>query len=206
MHGAAVKIRRGGRVALGWGYMTDNIPSVQAVAETFQSHYGLIVTAAFRFAPTPELVYDIVHQTFVEFMETAMKGHWDTTRDPAPFLYRITKNTAVNFWRREKLHSTETMCAIGEILMRSSANDEDDFESLNERLDALNHCLAELPPKSREVIEQHYLHDVTLESLARRLAMPSNSLRKTVFRLRLKLRDCITRYLNKPISDAAPTS
>lgn len=172
-------------------------PSAQEVADTFQSNYGLVVSVAIRFAPTPELVYDVVHQAFVEFMESAMRGHWVPSRDPAPLLYRITKNTAANLWRRERQYSTEVTRMISEKLMQSPDERTDETsEATCGAVKALKGCMGELNAKSREMIEQHYLHDISLERIAERLSVPSNSLRKTLFRIRIKLRDCITRKLN----------
>lgn len=175
-------------------------PTIQSVIRTFQAHYGLIISVAGRYAPTPDLVFDIVNQVFIDFLEGATKGNWDPTRDPAPFLFAITKNRAMKQWRQEKRHSSATIQKVGEELMKMRRNKEEDAESMNESLELLKHCMEKLPPKSRELVEEHYLREVSLKKIARLRAVSSHTLSKTLFRIRLKLRDCVDRSLRKTAS------
>lgn len=174
-----------------------NIPDAQLVTETFQSHYGLVVTAAGRFAPTPDLVYDVVHQTFIDFMNTAMRGGWDPEDNPGPLLYEIAKNRAIDIWKKERMLTGENRQRIGERLMQMQRSREIDLPAADRRIDALDDCLRKLTPKAREIIEQHYFGKMPLENLARQLSTPAGTLRKTLFRIRSKLRDCISRQLNE---------
>lgn len=177
--------------------MTNEPPETKTVVQVFQSHYGMIIAAASRYAPTPDLVYDVVHQVFIEFMDAAMKGNWDQSRDPAPFLYKITKITAYKLWRQKMVYSDEMIRKIGEKLMEMKRNEASRFDKENESIDALNCCLKKLPEKSRDVIEKHYMHEMSVESIAKNLAVSAATLRKTLFRIRLKLRECIEARLDK---------
>lgn len=177
--------------------MTNEPPEIKTVVQVFQSHYGMIIATASRYAPTPDLVYDVVHQVFIEFMDAAMKGNWDQSRDPGPFLYQITKITAYKLWRQKMVYSDEMVRKIGERLMEMKRNEASHFDKENESIEALNRCMKKLPEKSRDIIEKHYFHEMSIEAIARNLVVSAATLRKTLFRIRLKLRECIDAHLTK---------
>lgn len=175
----------------------SNIPDAQLVTQAFQSHYGLVVAAAGSYAPTPDLVYDVVHQAFIDFMNTAMRGGWDPQNSPGPLLYEIAKNHAIDLWKKERMLTGENRLRLGERLMQMQRDRKDDPAAADRRLGALDECIQKLSPKAKEIIEKHYFGNMTLENLARQLSTPSGTLRKTLFRIRSKLRDCISRQLNE---------
>lgn len=168
----------------------------QSIADVFQSHYGLIIAVASRFSPSPDMVYDIVHQTFIDFMTAAMNGRWDPSRKAGPFLAEIAKNRAKNLWRQEKKRSPEHLQKVGETLMAMQRGEKEDWETLNEKISALDGCLQKLPEKSFLLIEKHYFQKISFEQISKDLNHSANTLRKMVCRIRAGLRDCITRELN----------
>lgn len=168
----------------------------QTVATAFQTHYALIVAAASRYAPTTDMVYDVVNQSYIDFMNAAMEGRWTPQSNTGPFLYEIAKRRAVDLWREKKKNTTEVRKKIGEKLLDMQKSQSEDFEASNERIGALDDCLRQLSTKSRKLIEQHYMQKISFEKIAQDMVVSSNSLRKTIFRIRVKLRDCISKKLN----------
>lgn len=168
------------------------LPDSNLVTLEFQKHYGLIVAVATRYAPTSDLVYDVVHQAYIDFMNAAMRGDWDPAKDSRPYLHEIVKNRAIDLWRQEKKRSTENMQKIGEMLLEQQQRQESDWNHEDERISLLNACLKTLGEKARELVTRHYFQQVSIEKIAEEMSLPSNSLRKTLSRIRGKLKDCIS--------------
>ena len=62
-------------------------------------------------------------------------------------------------------------------------------------LDALEHCLAKLPEKSRRLLILRYGEAEPLEAIARQLRISRDAIYQALGRLRRRLRDCMQRYL-----------
>lgn len=163
------------------------------IAQTFQKHHGLILAVARRYAPTPDLVYDIVQQVFVDFAESAIKGNWDSSRDPAPFLYQITKNRATLHARLRKRESGDYMEVVGQRLMEILKQRKESVEEMNGQIEALEKCMEKLPEKSRQLIKSYYSEEISKETISLREQITLGTLRKAIFRIRIQLRNCIRR-------------
>ena len=75
---------------------------------------------------------------------------------------------------------------------RLAERHEEDPEASEERLNALEKCLARLAPAERELIEHRYFSDSTLEEFSEACGRSTDSLRVTLFRIRAALRKCIS--------------
>ena len=158
------------------------------LAQAFQDCYGLIVAVARRFAPSPDLAYDVAQQSFVDFAEYAAQGKVDWSKDVTPLLYRIAKFRALKLWEDRKRQSGGVFAEIAENL---AAEPEDDRETEDFR--TLRLCLEKLPPQSRELIERYYYHDDSMNDIARQKERTPGAIRQAMYTIRLKLRECIER-------------
>ena len=73
---------------------------------------------------------------------------------------------------------------------------EDHAGESDERLKALENCLARLPAEHRELIEHRYYSDSKLAEFAEMCGRPVESLRVSLVRIRAALRKCISSQLN----------
>jgi RNA polymerase sigma-70 factor (ECF subfamily) len=73
-----------------------------AVRELYCRHAGAIHTVARSMVRDPELVAEVVQQTFVKAWRGA--AGFDDARPLAPWLYAIARRTAVDVLRREGRH------------------------------------------------------------------------------------------------------
>jgi RNA polymerase sigma-70 factor (ECF subfamily) len=65
------------------------------------------------------------------------------------------------------------------------------LQSLDRRREALEHCLKELPPPQRQLIEMRYAGGQSVDAMAESLRRPAGSLRQTLYRIRQALQACI---------------
>lgn len=63
------------------------------------------------------------------------------------------------------------------------------------KLDALEHCLALLRPKDRDLLDHRYRNGAGLDAYAKRSGRSISALSVTLFRLRVSLRRCISQHL-----------
>ena len=62
---------------------------------------------------------------------------------------------------------------------------------MDRRREALDHCLKELPPPQRQLIDLRYASGQSVESIAESIGRPAGSIRQTLYRIRTALEACI---------------
>jgi RNA polymerase sigma-70 factor (ECF subfamily) len=65
------------------------------------------------------------------------------------------------------------------------------LQTLDQRRVALDHCLQQLPPSQRQLIDLRYAGDQSIERIAESIGRPPGSIRQTLYRIRMALLDCI---------------
>lgn len=180
---------------------TSNRPSpdIDKLAQLFQDRYGLVVGVARRFSPLPDLVYDIAQQAFLHFVKAAQSIEWSEESGVDALLYRITKNIAITCWRKEKAKSSEKMQRIREMFLARSREKEEDAtdEKLSDEIPLLRECMEQLPKKSRDLLNMHYVEQVSMEAIGQQTRIKPSTIRQTISRIRRKLKDCIEKKQKK---------
>lgn len=167
---------------------------IELLSDLFRNRYGLVVDAAYRFAPSEDMIDDIVQQTYLDFITQVATKNWDLNRDVGPLLYQIAKRKAQWAWRRRQRENSTPVDQVADVLIVSNAND-DDWEKNRRKQSALMECIKQLSPKSREMIELHYFEGVSMKEISLEKEVDSSTIRHFISRIRLKLRDCILRSL-----------
>ncbi len=87
--------------------------------------------------------------------------------------------------RRRRLETDYLEAEFRRRLERSAAEDD--------RLDALRDCVSLLPETSMEIVQRHYRDGAPLAEIAGDLGRPAGSLKVTLFKIRVRLKECIER-------------
>lgn len=138
-----------------------------AVREVHQRYGGAVRTVARSMLSDPELVAEVVQQTFIKAWRSA--SSFDESREFAPWLYAIARRTAIDVLRREKR-------------MPPTAPDEDvagpsvSFERIWETWE-IRQAVDDLPPGEREVVRLCNLEGFTHEEVADRLGIPAGTVK-----------------------------
>lgn len=152
-----------------------------------------MIAVACRYAPSPDLAYDIVQQAFVDYVQYALRGNYDPERDVTPLLYQITKIRAKKYWKERSQGGSDVMQQIAEQL--ADEPDQENLEQENDELRFLRHCLNKLSSQSRELVEQHYYQGMSFETIAKQTQKKSGTVRQACTIIRRKLRECIESML-----------
>lgn len=150
-----------------------------AVRAVYREYGGPVTTVARSMVRDPELVADIVQQTFVKAWRSI--GTFDGSRAFAPWLYSIARNTAIDAIRSESRptrggHEPETDRAVeGQTL-----------EETWERYE-IRRALDQLPPDEREVVRRSHLLGETHDHIASALGIPIGTVKSRSARAHRRL-------------------
>lgn len=135
---------------------------------------------------------------FQETMLTAWRRlpDYDKSRPFGPWLRGIAART-VMAWRRQRAKSF-ALCD-DEILEHLSARCESiqkqPGDTWDQKLEGLRDCVDKLPDRYRDVIQLRYAEELSPESLAMRLEITAETLKKRLQRGRARLLECLERKL-----------
>lgn len=82
-----------------------------------------------------------------------------------------------------------------EVLEALQAACPEDFAT-DRKLNALTHCMVQLAPKAREIMQLRYQHEHKPSEIAQMLARSVNSINVALAKARVALRECVDRQLN----------
>ena len=136
----------------------------EAVRAVYERHGGAVHTVARSIVGDPELVAEVVQQTFLKAWRAA--ATFDGNRELAPWLYSIARRTAIDVLRRERRpttgdHEPETDVAVTTL----------SFERTWE-IHEVRRALDDLPEGEREVVRLSHLLGLTHIEIADRLGIP----------------------------------
>lgn len=108
------------------------------------------------------------------------------------WLKGIARNLSMNFFRRRarrgRLHR--------QALVRLLASSDDPWTTADGDLQAaLEGCLERLPAESRRLVDLRYERELPSADIARKLNCSAEAVRVSLFRIRARLKQCITRHL-----------
>ncbi len=70
-------------------------------------------------------------------------------------------------------------------------------EHYSARSEALRHCMDQLRPDDRELLQERYRRQITSKELAKQFNRPVNTVYKTLQRTRRQLHDCVERTITR---------
>lgn len=137
-------------------------------------------------------VNDILQDTNVVLWEK-MHSYKQGTKFKS-WAYAVARNKVMQYWDQQKklsktILSEEMLAAVME------ARKGDTPEWVEEKLNALNLCMANLKTSEQEIVQARYSGQGGLESYSRNSGRPPASLRVSLYRIRRKLRTCIDKRM-----------
>ncbi|MFZ1634923.1 MAG: RNA polymerase sigma factor [Chitinophagales bacterium] len=153
---------------------------------------------------------DILQDVFYQLASN--HGMVETIENMASWLYRVTRNKIIDWYRKRKTESIDTMTAFDDededgyfsnLAALSSANSDNPDEVYERQLvwDTMYEALNELPEEQREVFVLHELENKSFNEIAEQTGVSVNTLlsrkRYAVLYLREKLKDLYDELINK---------
>lgn len=150
-----------------------------AVREVYRRHAGAVYTVAHSIVRDREMAADVVQQTFVKAWRSA--AGFEGNREITPWLYAITRHTAIDLLRRETKptrggHAPEVDVGV----------EVDSFERTWERFE-IRRAIDALPETEREVVRRSHLLGHTHEAIAEQLGVPIGTVKSRSARAHRRL-------------------
>jgi RNA polymerase sigma-70 factor (ECF subfamily) len=162
----------------------------EALGPLMERHQRRVYRIALAYLRDPDDAQDVVQETFVKAFLSASR--WDGSSDAGPWLSRIAVNHAIDRYRRTKRRrATYSPIEEGDH-DQSLAAEEPSPErraisrNLGERIGA---ALGALPEKQRAVFALRHYDERSLEDIASLLGLPLGTVKSTLHRAILGLRD-----------------
>jgi RNA polymerase sigma-70 factor, ECF subfamily len=129
---------------------------------------------------------DVLQETNLALWDKAQE--YDPTRPFLPWAYRVAHLQVLAYRKRRARSRMVFDEQLVNALAEQAANDDLD---LDQRLEALGHCMDKLPGPRRELLDWRYLHGEPVERIAERLRKAPNVVAASLYRIRKTLLDCI---------------
>lgn len=168
--------------------------------ELVQKHQTRIYRHALYLLKDPEDAKDMTQETFMKAWEHRSKLRRETVHS---WLLKCVQNLCFNQLKRRKfqVHLSEENGETLEMLLHTHShqpNPSPDEILAKEELKALVHrAIDELPPATRAVVIMRELDEMSFKEIAEVLGQPEGTVKSTVFRARKKLRQILSRLLEK---------
>lgn len=173
----------------------SHMQSREELNHLFQSCYGQVLGAAYRYAPSEDLIDDIVQQTYLEFLTKSLEGTLKIEKDAGSLLYQISKRRACDLWRKRSKETPTPVDILALRLIHPEDENEADMLETESQLKKLALCIEKLPPKSKAMLEQHYFDGVAMKEIAQEQQKSENAIYRTFYRIRINLKTCIEKIV-----------
>ncbi len=168
---------------------------LRAAEQLVERHHRMVRALACRLAPHPDDGDDVAQEVFL----AALRGleRFRGEGSVAAWLRGIVRNQARLAWRRcardRSVHFDDLAAYIEDLAENTAATDEHDPA----RADALAHCLDQLDPRARRLIELRHVKGLSSLAIGELMGAKPPTVRTTLVRLHARLHDCIRRRLQR---------
>jgi RNA polymerase sigma factor (sigma-70 family) len=144
---------------------------------------------------------DVIQEVWVRLAAEAEKG---TRIENQPAWCRgVARNLILKHWRSQKsakvVADSEVMEAfLAQVEQAFAEADHDAEDEWQRRQQALDDCVAALPERSRRMLSLRYEARKSVEEVARATGQSFDAVKKSLYRLRQALADCVERKLSQP--------
>lgn len=146
--------------------LADNIKKgdEKAFKTLFDRYYKKLLDYAFTFTGDLQEAEDIVQQTFITLWTNRKKI--DSQKSIKSYLYRITHNTYIDTYRKQK-HKESFFDEIKERALRDRIIDDD--EIIEQRILKLKVVIESLPDRCKEVLQMNKFQGLKYKEIADQL-------------------------------------
>lgn len=163
--------------------------------DAFLEHYDFVLKSAYVAAHLAEEASDILQNVFIDFIEKYSsfqidENDVDAVKKILSGMVRIAAYRARSKWLKHQPSGMRKIFDRFEQEMKQS----DEWEEMlfsDDVYRSLEKCLDSLPPRSRELLERHYMNGERLADIAHEIGVNDFSLRQRLRRIREKLKQCI---------------
>jgi len=160
--------------------------------EIFEQHYAMVYRTAYCVTGCVADAEDVVQTMFLRLLERRVSV--DFMGNPKGYLYRAAANLSLNVVRaRKRRAQIQGVEHMSESVPVASASESEELHR------KLYEAIAELKPKSAEILLLHYLHGCRDAEIAKLLGTSRGTIAVNLYRSRARLKKLITSSLGKEL-------
>jgi len=161
----------------------------QAVQRLFIDHVDELKGFVASLVPDPELVDDVVQETFVAV--TARAAHYDPRQSFKTWLFIVARDKLREVGGRADAEARPFADDVLEVLVASHSG----FAVPRDHMRFLDECIDALAPQARRIVVLRYQNSMKPRQVAQALGWTAGSVRVALSRARAAIRDCVEKKL-----------
>lgn len=118
---------------------------------------------------------------------------FESGTDFGKWLRGIARHLVANDRRKEARRSRLLPFAVTDLLLHQADHDPAESVDVRRLVSVMQDCVAQLPPRHREILQRRYASSENATDLARELSMRADTLRQMLLRIRVVVKECIER-------------
>jgi RNA polymerase sigma-70 factor (ECF subfamily) len=162
----------------------------EALVPLVERHYRRLYRLSLSYLRQPDDALDTVQEVFVKAVEHAPR--WDGSSDAGPWLTRVTVNLSIDRYRRTRRRNQTFAPLVNDgRLPEAAVGDPSPEQHAHGRLIGarISRALLALPERQRAVFVLRHYEDMSLEEIARLLSMNLGTVKSSLHRALLGLRE-----------------
>jgi len=169
----------------------------EAIAQLVMKFQQLVRHYLYSLTPDPTIADDLAQEVFVKLFNSI--DRIDPNRGIKPYLMRITKNMAIDYWRkldhRGKKNNEILFCDLEQYYEPSL----EDYmtEKVSLKFEALKICLENLNNRICRVIKSFYYENLSCREIACAIGKSESNIRTMLYRGRKALHKCIIKRIKE---------
>lgn len=172
-----------------WQAMTQG--QAKALGILYDRHVGLVYGIALKILVNPQEAEDLTHDIFVRLMQQSYDPKRGSLRT---FLAILTRSRAIDRWRSQQRAAQKTQQYLQTDYPKAvMLEDESEQQAKNQEVHS---ALAKLPEQQQQLLTMTYYEGLTQAAIAERLDLPLGTVKSTVRRGLLKLRQILQNQLD----------
>lgn len=169
----------------------------EAIAQLVMNYQHLVRHYLYSLTPDPSIADDLAQEVFVKLFNSI--DHIDSNRGIKPYLMRITRNTAIDFWRKighdRKKNNEILFCDLEQYY--DPSREDCKAEKFSPKFEALNKCLERLNDRICHVIKSFYYENLSCREIACTIGKSESNIRTMLYRGRKALYKCIIKGIKE---------
>ncbi|MGD9365339.1 MAG: sigma-70 family RNA polymerase sigma factor [Desulfobacteraceae bacterium] len=169
----------------------------EAIAHLVMKYQQLVRHYLYSLAPDPSIADDLTQDVFVKLFDSIERI--DPDRGIKPYLMRITRNMAIDNWRkirnRRKRNNEILFCDLEQYYEPLPAAYK--AEEISPIFEALNKCLETLNERILRVIKSFYYENLSCREIGRTIGKSESNIRTMLHRGRKALYQCISKRIKE---------
>jgi len=142
----------------------------------------------------PQIAEDIFQETWLKLANAQQQG--TVIQHQAKLCRKVAKNLVLQHWRQQRNAKVVADSSLLEFLdFVELAYEENPLQRTSDRQQALNDCVAVLPPKSKRLLALKYDEGYPLQKIAQTVEQSTSAVVKALLRLRQALSICVEKKL-----------